>query len=60
MYCVPGTRLDHAAGIARSDEGWDSEMICFPNVIRVGGALLMFYNGNRHGASGFGCAVWEE
>lgn len=54
------TRMDEAAGISRSETDWDSEMICFPNVIRVGDQLLMFYNGNNHGASGFGCAVWES
>lgn len=57
---VRWTRMDERAGIARSQSGWDSEMICFPNVIRAGGRLLMFYNGNNHGASGFGCAVWED
>jgi hypothetical protein len=57
---VRWTRRDDAAGIGRSETGWDSEMICFPNVIRVGGRLLLFYNGNRHGASGFGCAEWKD
>ncbi|HEX3888842.1 MAG TPA: hypothetical protein VHW05_15215 [Phenylobacterium sp.] len=51
-------RMDQRAGIARSDTGWDSEMICFPNVIDAGGRRLLFYNGNHHGASGFGCAEW--
>jgi hypothetical protein len=50
------TRMDDEAGIERSDEGWDSEMICYPCVIRAAGRLLMFYNGNRHGRTGFGCA----
>lgn len=54
------TRRDEAAGISRSESGWDSEMICFPNVIRVGDRLLLFYNGNHHGATGFGCAQWED
>lgn len=53
-------RLDDKAGILRSDTGWDSEMICFPNVIDVAGRRLLFYNGNAHGASGFGCAEWVE
>jgi hypothetical protein len=53
-------RMDDRAGISRSSSGWDSEMICFPNVIDVGGRRLLFYNGNHHGASGFGCAVWSE
>lgn len=53
-------RMDARAGISRSDSGWDSEMICFPNVIDVGDRRLLFYNGNRHGQSGFGCAEWVE
>jgi predicted GH43/DUF377 family glycosyl hydrolase len=43
-----------------TDGGWDSEMICYPYVIDVRGRRLLFYNGNRHGASGFGFAVLEE
>ena len=31
-------------------------MICYPQVVRVDDRLLMFYNGNQHGASGFGYA----
>ncbi len=54
------TRRDDEVGIARSRDGWDSEMICYPAVIDVRGRRLMFYNGNRHGASGFGCAVLED
>jgi len=53
-------RMDHAAGIARSESGWDSEMVCFPCVVDAGGQRYMFYNGNRHGLEGFGCAVLES
>jgi predicted GH43/DUF377 family glycosyl hydrolase len=54
-------RRDDRAGIARSEDGgWDSEMICYPAVIDTNGRRLMFYNGNRHGATGFGCAVLEQ
>jgi predicted GH43/DUF377 family glycosyl hydrolase len=53
-------RMDARAGIARSEVGWDSEMICFPNIVSAGGRRLLFYNGNRHGLSGFGCAEWVE
>jgi predicted GH43/DUF377 family glycosyl hydrolase len=53
-------RKDDAAGIARSESGWDGEMVCYPAVIDVNGRRLMFYNGNRHGATGFGCAVLEQ
>jgi predicted GH43/DUF377 family glycosyl hydrolase len=53
-------RLDHRAGIEASDSGWDSEMICYAAVIDVNGRRLMFYNGNRHGATGFGVAELER
>ncbi len=53
------TRKDDEAGIASSASGWDSEMICYPAVIDVHGKRLMFYNGNRHGSTGFGVAVLE-
>jgi predicted GH43/DUF377 family glycosyl hydrolase len=53
------TRMDEEAGIACSEDGWDSQMICYPFVIRAAGRLLMFYNGNRHGRTGFGCAELE-
>jgi hypothetical protein len=54
------TRKDDEAGIGVSDDGWDSAMICYPCVVDAGGRRYMFYNGNRHGSTGFGCAVLEE
>ena len=56
---VRWTRRDEAVGITRSASGWDSEMICFACVADVDGRRYMFYNGNRHGATGFGVAVLE-
>jgi predicted GH43/DUF377 family glycosyl hydrolase len=53
-------RRDHEAGIEASASGWDSEMICYAAVIDVNGRRLMFYNGNRHGATGFGVAELER
>lgn len=53
-------RKDNEAGITVSDTGWDSEMICYPCVIDISGHRYMFYNGNRHGSTGFGYAVLEE
>lgn len=52
------TRLDHLAGIAASDEGWDQQMVTYPRVIDTPSGRLMFYVGNGFGASGFGCAKW--
>ncbi|HKA06315.1 MAG TPA: hypothetical protein VKD71_03600, partial [Gemmataceae bacterium] len=47
-------RRDCDAGIETSASGWDSGMVCYAAVIDVNGRRLMFYNGNRHGATGFG------
>ena len=51
------SRLDSEAGIGASEEGWDSEMLCYPCVVRVGENLVMFYNGNGFGKSGLGFAT---
>ena len=53
------TRDDSKTGITVSDEGWDSEMICYPHIVQVGNKYLMFYNGNGFGESGFGYAELE-
>jgi hypothetical protein len=53
-------RMDDQVGIARSESGWDSEMICYACVVDVGARRLMFYNGNSHGRTGFGVAELEQ
>jgi hypothetical protein len=35
-------------------------MVCYSYVIDVGNRRYMFYNGNGHGATGFGVALWNE
>jgi hypothetical protein len=50
-------RRDQDVGIAKSADGWDSEMICYPAVFDQGGVRYMLYNGNRCGRTGFGYAV---
>lgn len=52
-------RRDEHAGIDVSQQGWDSEMICYPCVVKSEGRFLMFYNGNGHGSTGFGYATLE-
>lgn len=54
------TRKDVLSGIDVSEKGWDSEMISYPNVIKVNNKFFMFYNGNGFGRSGFGYAVWKN
>lgn len=52
-------RDDTKAGIDVSEEGWDSEMICYPHIVKNEEKYLMFYNGNGFGKSGFGYAELE-
>ncbi len=54
---IDWVRKDDMAGIELSAEGWDSEMISYPNVIVDSGRKMMFYNGNGFGKSGFGFAT---
>lgn len=44
------------AGIAPSASGWDSEMVEYPFVFRHNGKMIMLYNGNDYGRTGFGMA----
>lgn len=52
-------RDDTKVGIDVSDDGWDSEMICYPHIVEANGRFFMFYNGNGFGRSGFGFAELE-
>lgn len=52
-------RQDNKAGIDVSEDGWDSEMICYPSVFRHENDWYMLYNGNGYGRSGFGLAIWD-
>jgi predicted GH43/DUF377 family glycosyl hydrolase len=53
------TRRDDEAGIAASESGWDSEMICFAAVVPAKDRWVMFYNGNGYGRTGVGVAVTD-
>lgn len=39
-----------------SNEGWDSEMMCYPHLFKVDGEIFLLYNGNSFGRYGFGAA----
>jgi predicted GH43/DUF377 family glycosyl hydrolase len=52
-------RDDENIGIDVSDEGWDSDMMCYPNVFEADGKHYLLYNGNEFGRHGFGVAVLE-
>jgi predicted GH43/DUF377 family glycosyl hydrolase len=53
-------RRDSEVGIAVSEGGWDSEMVCYPYVFDHGERRYMLYNGNGYGRTGFGLAVLES
>lgn len=52
-------RDDSLAGIEVSEQGWDSQMQCYPHVFPLAGKAYMLYNGNDFGRAGFGLAVLE-
>jgi len=51
------TRDDDETGIAQSETGWDSEMVCYAAIVPTPDEWLMFYNGNGYGRTGVGVAV---
>lgn len=53
-------RLDEQAGISRSAEGWDSEMICYPSFFPYEDKIYMFYSGNGVGRGGMGYAITDN
>jgi hypothetical protein len=53
-------RDDTKAGIDVSEEGWDSEMISYPQVFELDNEMYMFYLGNQVGKYGFGLAKLEN
>lgn len=53
-------RDDSFGGLDVADEGWDSEMVCYPNVFQYKDNIYMLYNGNAFGKHGFGLARLER
>jgi predicted GH43/DUF377 family glycosyl hydrolase len=49
-------RNDNYFTIDKSSYGWDSQMICYPHIIKRKNKLIMFYCGNDFGREGFGYA----
>jgi sucrose-6-phosphate hydrolase SacC (GH32 family) len=53
-------RDDDNVGIDVSEEGWDSDMVCYPHVFQCEGEIYLLYNGNEFGRFGFGIAVLDD
>lgn len=51
-------RKDDHIKLDVSEEGWDSEMLCYPYIFKFDGNLYMLYNGNNYGGSGVGLAMY--
>lgn len=56
---IDWTRDDSKVGIDVSACGWDSEMIGYPHITKIGDKYIMFYCGNHFGKDGFGYAELE-
>jgi hypothetical protein len=54
------TRKDKVVDLDVSKKGWDSQMLCYPCVIKYKNKYFMFYNGNGFGDSGIGFAVLDQ
>jgi len=48
---------DDKLALEVSDDGWDSEMICYAHPLNYKGSVYALYNGNGYGATGVGLAV---
>jgi hypothetical protein len=44
--------------IEPSAAGWDSRMVTYPYLLRLQDRMLVLYNGNNYGETGFGWAEW--
>lgn len=53
-------RDDTKVNLNISSEGWDSEMIAYPNIFSVDDKIYMLYGGNGNGKTGFGIAQLKE
>ncbi|MBI5134903.1 hypothetical protein HZA86_01550 [Candidatus Uhrbacteria bacterium] len=53
-------REDERVGIDVSENGWDSNMLCYPHLFHCDGRVYMLYNGNEFGRYGFGLAILED
>ena len=40
-----------------SQNSWENEMVCYPEVVKSNGLYYMFYNGNKFGNTGIGYAT---
>jgi hypothetical protein len=49
-------RMDESILIEEKKGAWDSEMMCYPQVVEIDKRVYLFYSGNDYGRAGFGVA----
>jgi len=49
-------RDDEKLNFSLPNEGWDSEMMCYPHLFKLDDQIFLLYNGNNFGRYGFGAA----
>lgn len=49
-------RMDSMISLNLSEKGWDSEMLCAPDLLVTNKKIFLFYCGNNYGRDGFGYA----
>jgi hypothetical protein len=54
------TRNDEQSGITVSENGWDSESVCYPYLVKNNNEKFILYSGNKYGMTGFGYAVEKK
>ena len=57
---VTWQRDDSQWTLDRPQAGWDSQMMCYPHLFRLGSQIHLLYNGNQFGRGGFGLARLEK
>lgn len=57
---IDWTRDDDAGGLSTPAGDWDSEMQCYPSIVRVHDEVFVLYNGNQFGREGFGCSKLQR
>lgn len=51
------SRSDESSNLRCSEKGWDSEMVCYPAILKVRDRVYCFYSGNGVGKGGLGVAL---
>jgi len=53
-------RMDDLVNLGTSATGWDSTMVCYPDVLPLKNNTFLFYGGNHYGRDGIGYATIEN